>query len=256
MLTGTCLCADIAFEIDGPVDTVGHCHCSMCRKFHGSAFATFGTTALEDFRWVRGAERVRTYRSSAEGYRHFCPRCGSAVPMSGEGQPFALVPMGNVAEDPGTRPRLHFFTGSMAPWHTIVDDLPRHESYPAEFGPDAIAVDRPSRKPKTPGAIGGSCLCGAVAFEFDDPAGADVQLPLLAMSARRKRGLSDRSTRAPQRISLAGRRRQHHRVPLARNPVPMRVLPYLWFANALGAGQRAVRSRRLPRQRSGGETER
>ena len=119
MLTGTCLCADIAFEIDGPVDTVGHCHCSMCRKFHGSAFATFGTTALEDFRWVRGAERVRTYRSSARGYRHFCPRCGSAVPMSGEGQPFALVPMGNVAEDPGTRPRLHFFTGSMAR-HTIV----------------------------------------------------------------------------------------------------------------------------------------
>ena len=109
MLTGSCLCGDIAFEVDGPADTVGHCHCSMCRKFHGSEFATFGTTAPEDFRWVRGAERVRTYRSSARGYRHFCPRCGSAVPMSGEGQPFALVPMGNVAEDPGTRPRLHFF---------------------------------------------------------------------------------------------------------------------------------------------------
>ena len=36
MLTGSCLCADIAFEIDGPVDIVGHCHCSMCRKFHGT----------------------------------------------------------------------------------------------------------------------------------------------------------------------------------------------------------------------------
>ena len=39
MLTGSCLCGDIAFEIDGPVDTAGHCHCSMCRKFHGSARA-------------------------------------------------------------------------------------------------------------------------------------------------------------------------------------------------------------------------
>ncbi len=169
MLTGSCLCGDIAFEIDGPVDTVGHCHCSMCRKFHGSAFATFGTASADDFRWVRGAEQVRTYQSSAQGYRSFCPRCGSAVPMNGEGQSFALVPMGNVAEDPVTRPRLHFFTGSMALWHTIVDDLPQHEAYPAEFGPDAIAVDRPAREPKTPGAIGGSCLCGGVAFEFDDP---------------------------------------------------------------------------------------
>lgn len=126
MLTGTCLCGESAFEVDGPVEIVGHCHCSMCRKFHGSAFATFGTAAVEDFRWVRGAERVRKHKSSAQGYRHFCPRCGSAVPMSGAGQPFALLPMGNVAEEPGTRPRLHFFTGSMArlgtlSWTTCLD---------------------------------------------------------------------------------------------------------------------------------------
>ena len=171
MLTGSCLCGDIAFAIDGPIGMMAHCHCSMCRKFHGGAFATFGTADPGDFRWLRGAERIRTYQSSAQGNRHFCPGCGSAVPASGHDQPagFALVPMGNVAEDPGTRPRLHFFTGSMAPWHTIVDDLPRHEVYPAEFGPDATAVERPVRRPRTPGATGGSCLCGAVVFEFDDP---------------------------------------------------------------------------------------
>ena len=169
MLSGSCLCGDIAFEIDGPVESIGHCHCSMCRKFHGSAFATFGTAARENFRWVRGAERVSVYRSSASGYRSFCPRCGSAVPGAGEDMPFVLVPMGNLADDPGTRPRLHFFTGSMAPWHTIADDLPQHEAWPPEFGADAVAADRPARAPATPGAIGGSCLCGAVAFEFDDP---------------------------------------------------------------------------------------
>ena len=169
MLTGSCLCGDIAFEIDGPVDMAAHCHCSMCRKFHGSAFATFGTAAPEDFRWVRGAEGVRRYQSSARGSRPFCPRCGSTVPATGENLPSVLVPMGNVAEDPGTRPGLHLFAGSMAPWHTIVDDLPQHETYPAEFGPDAIVVERPVRVPRTRGAIGGSCLCGAVAFEFDGP---------------------------------------------------------------------------------------
>ena len=169
MLTGSCLCRDIAFEVDGTVETMGHCHCSRCRKFHGSAFATHGTAPPDRFRWVRGAERIRVYRSSSEGYRRFCPRCGSAVPISGEYLPFALLPMGNVNEDPGTRPRLHRFTGSMAPWHTIADELPRHETWPPEFGADAVAVEHPVREPKTAGAIGGSCLCGAVSFEFDGP---------------------------------------------------------------------------------------
>ena len=167
MLTGSCLCGDVAFKVDGPIDQVGHCHCSMCRKFHGSAFATFGVATPKDFRWTRGEGKVRHYQSSKHGWRNFCLRCGSAVPGAPEGGPFALVPLGSVVEDPGTRPRLHFFVGSMAPWHEIVDDLPRHEEYPAEFGPDAVAVERPARTARTAGATGGSCLCGAVAFEYD-----------------------------------------------------------------------------------------
>jgi len=169
MFTGNCLCGDIAFEIGGKMDIVGHCHCSMCRKYHGSAFATVGTIAREDFRWVRGADRVRAYRSSAKRCRHFCPRCGSVVPTIGAGQPFALVPVGNVAEDPENRPHLHFFTGSKAPWHNIVDDLPQHPAYAPDFGTDLVAEDRRPREPRTPGPIGGSCLCGAVVFEFDGP---------------------------------------------------------------------------------------
>ena len=169
MFTGSCLCGDIAFEIGGHVDIVGHCHCSMCRKFHGSAFATVGTVAREDFRWVRGADRVRAYQSSANRCRRFCPRCGSAVPTAGIGPQFMLVPMGNVAEDPGNRPRLHSFTGSKAPWHDIVDDLPQHQVHAPECGADLVAEDRHPREPRTAGAIGGSCLCGAVLFEFDGP---------------------------------------------------------------------------------------
>ena len=169
MLTGACLCGDIAFEIDGPVDALGHCHCSMCRKSHGSAFATFAAAAPQDFRWVRGAQRVKAYESSAAGYRRFCPRCGSALPTTGDGFPFVLVPLGNVAEDPGVRPRLHMFTDSMAPWDTIVDDLPQYAAMPPEHAATAMVMDRPDRAPRTPDAIGGSCLCGAVAFEFDGP---------------------------------------------------------------------------------------
>ena len=133
MLTGSCLCGDIAFEIDGPVDMAVHCHCSMCRKFHGSAFATFGTAAPHDFRWVRGAERVRRYQSSARGSRPFCPRCGSGVPAIGESLPVVLVPMGILTTRRGRR-GLALIRRSSVPargmvkmyvlWHTRLRYLP------------------------------------------------------------------------------------------------------------------------------------
>ncbi len=167
MLTGACLCGDVAFAIDGTVDAMAHCHCSMCRKFHGAAYATFSAVRPERFRWWRGEGKVRHYQSSDRGWRHFCPRCGGPAPALPPGGPFALVPMGNVAEDPGARPNMHIFAASMAPWHHIADDLPRHDEYPPEFGPDAQAVPRETRTARTPGATGGSCLCGAVVFEYD-----------------------------------------------------------------------------------------
>ena len=70
MLTGSCLCGDIAFAIDGPIETMAHCHCSMCRKFHGSAFATFATTAPEHFRWVaaRNGSGLTSHRPRATGH--------------------------------------------------------------------------------------------------------------------------------------------------------------------------------------------
>ena len=89
------------------------------------------------------------------------------MPACPPGGPFALVPMGLVAEDPGTRPTQHIFVASKARWHDIADDLPRHDEYPPEFGPDARAVPRQQRAARTPGATGGSCLCGAVVFEYD-----------------------------------------------------------------------------------------
>lgn len=196
MLTGGCLCGDIAFAIDGPVQMVAHCHCSMCRKSHGSAFATLATVSMDDFRWVDGEERFVTYQSSAHCSRRFCARCGSVVLVDGDGERYVLVPLGNVAGDPGVRPRLHAFTASKAPWHAIVDDLPRHEAHAQGLRkPGATVSDPPACAPKTPGAVGGSCLCGAVAYEFDPPPLRIVQLPLLAMPTGRERRVSNRPAR-------------------------------------------------------------
>ena len=165
MYSGSCLCGDIAFAVDGPIQHIDQCHCSMCRKTHGAAFATYGGAGPEDFRMLRGEGLARRYRSSAKGSRLFCPRCGSVVPAKIADKPVAIA-LGNITEDPVARPKAHFFVGSKAPWHDIVDDLPQFEDYPPAFGFDASKTGPPARTAPTPGATGGSCLCGAVAFEF------------------------------------------------------------------------------------------
>ena len=166
MYSGSCLCGDIAFVVDGPIEHVDQCHCSMCRKAHGAAFATYGGAAPEDFRMLRGEALVRRYRSSPIGTRLFCPRCGSVVPMKISDKPVAIA-LGTISQSPAARPKSHFFVGSKAPWHDIADDLPRFDEYPASFGFDASLTRQPERSALNPGAIGGSCLCGAVAFEFE-----------------------------------------------------------------------------------------
>jgi hypothetical protein len=59
----------------------------------------------------------------------------------------------------------HIFVASKAVWHEIADDLPRFDGYPP--GVDAPAVPPRLRSKVPEGRVGGSCLCGGVAYEID-----------------------------------------------------------------------------------------
>ena len=37
---GSCLCGEVAYEVDGPLEHAHHCHCTYCRKIHGTPCAT------------------------------------------------------------------------------------------------------------------------------------------------------------------------------------------------------------------------
>ena len=106
MLTGSCLCGDIAFEVHGEISRMMHCHCSMCRS-----------------------SRCRRRMSAAYGTA-FCGTCGSLVPR--ERDPGAMqVPAGALDTDPGCRPGANIFTGSKAPWTTLDESIACFEEYPA-----------------------------------------------------------------------------------------------------------------------------
>lgn len=132
-ILGSCLCGAVAFEVRGPIHLLSHCHCSMCRKFSGSAFLTFARAPRERFMWTRGEDKVRTYESSPGAMRCFCNTCGSALPVTRPGLGNALIPAGGLDSDPRIRPSVHIFVADRAPWFELSDDLPRFDSWPAHF---------------------------------------------------------------------------------------------------------------------------
>lgn len=60
-IEGGCLCGSVRYAITGPLGPAGHCHCSICRKAHGAAFATWVFVEPDQFRWSAGAELVGRY---------------------------------------------------------------------------------------------------------------------------------------------------------------------------------------------------
>ena len=133
-IKGSCLCGDVRYEISGSFVGAGHCHCLMCRKSHGAAFATWAFVNPDEFRWTSGIESVEGYESSPGHKRCFCKRCGSSLVATSAGK-VTEVALGTVDGNPGVRPAEHVFVGSKAPWHSITDDLPQFEEWPPEMPP-------------------------------------------------------------------------------------------------------------------------
>jgi hypothetical protein len=74
---GSCLCGRVRYELDTEPKITVACHCSLCRKATGSAFATWTLVPTDHFRWTAGSEEIREFRSSDRGRRMFCGHCGT-----------------------------------------------------------------------------------------------------------------------------------------------------------------------------------
>ena len=132
-ITGGCLCGAVSYEISGSFLAAGHCHCSVCRRAHGAAYATWAFVNPDEFRWTSGTEQREGYASSPALVRQFCKRCGSPLAASQGGKVVEVV-LASVHGDPGVRPQEHVFVGSKAIWDEITDALPQHQAWPPGMG--------------------------------------------------------------------------------------------------------------------------
>ena len=162
MIRGSCLCATVRWSLEGAHERMLHCHCRMCRKAHGTPFATYMLGSRAHCRFDGGEEAIARYESSPGFRRAFCSRCGGVVPFPVGARTMA-IPAGPLDDDPGVRPSAHIYVKWKAPWHPITDALPCHDHSPGKAAP---RVDRAEPAPSTDGMLRGSCLCGSVAYEI------------------------------------------------------------------------------------------
>jgi hypothetical protein len=130
MISGSCLCGGVRFEIARAVGPYELCHCRRCRKKSGSAFDAALGVNTADYRLLAGAELITTYDAPIvarpPAYRvSFCRRCGSPVPNPPPGAEWFEIPAGLLDDDPGARPDRHIFVELEPPWLARVDHLPR-----------------------------------------------------------------------------------------------------------------------------------
>lgn len=123
---GACLCGAVQFTVRLPTLYCAHCHCTMCQRNHGAAFATWFVVARDQLSIVSGVDRIVVWKSSEDGTRSFCGGCGSPLFCDLASHPESIDVVLAAMKGPIDRsPQLHIYYDTHVDWVSLGDDLPR-----------------------------------------------------------------------------------------------------------------------------------
>ncbi len=132
MIKGSCMCGKVTYVIHGKMGEIIHCHCTTCRKAHGSAFSSVAAVQIDNFKFISGKNLMKCYQSSADKVRCFCSNCGSHIYAHRKNQKHYIVRLGTLDDDPIVRPTHHIWVSQKASWYAIEKDykLPQFKKWP------------------------------------------------------------------------------------------------------------------------------
>lgn len=145
-VTGGCLCGAIRYRVTAAPVGAHYCHCRMCQRAVGNAFAIFAEFQANKFRFV--ADKPRYYRSSQIARRGFCSRCGTPILFEYAGAATIGITIGSLDHPEKLYPKIHWGSESELPWLKIADGLPhKHTLDDPEV---AMRWARAKAKPRKP----------------------------------------------------------------------------------------------------------
>jgi hypothetical protein len=133
VIQGSCLCGEVAFEIEGEPEKIYYCHCSRCRRARSAAHGCNMFFKHQQMRWVRGESLVKYFKDPNARFfsSAFCEKCGSGMPRVNFERGIAYTPASALDTDPGIRPQARIFVDSKASWVEITDQIPQFAQLPA-----------------------------------------------------------------------------------------------------------------------------
>lgn len=131
MLSGSCLCGDIHYQLDHDIDLLIFCHCSRCRKESSSTFNTATPIPANCFTVTQGQEKLAVFKTENGVSRTLCPKCGSHFYTVRDSSPETFRLRAGTLDSPiYPSKKMHIFTGSKASWDNICDDYPQFDGMP------------------------------------------------------------------------------------------------------------------------------
>ncbi|WP_413701999.1 GFA family protein [Psychromonas sp. KJ10-10] len=125
---GSCLCGEISFSVNSFAKKVANCHCSMCRKFHGAAYATL--VGVSGLKWLSGFHCLNEFVAPNGTVRTFCGECGSSIGFRVKGAPLNEIELAIATFDVDIPIQVdaHIYTDFKSNWCELQDDLPKFKA--------------------------------------------------------------------------------------------------------------------------------
>ena len=124
MLSGSCLCGAVRFEISEPPLRAGYCHCTRCQRRTGTAASAQARIDGRAFTVTGGQSRIKSWRHPDGGFeKAFCGDCGAHLfSRNPDDHAQMSIRMSAFDQDPGVRPSWRTFVDYAASWEPIPDD--------------------------------------------------------------------------------------------------------------------------------------
>ena len=131
MLKGSCLCGTVNYEVHSELGPIIMCHCKICRKANGTAYATNAPISKQGFKLLSGEQALAEFESTPGMLRIFCRNCGSPIYSRRPHLPDVIrLRLGTLDTPITSKPAAHIFVGSKAEWEDIQDALPQNPEWP------------------------------------------------------------------------------------------------------------------------------
>jgi hypothetical protein len=131
---GRCHCGYVTFEAEADPETTTICNCTDCQTMSGAPLRAVISTHPGTFvlRSGQPTEYRKTADSGAVRPQGFCPRCGTAIYSTSDGDDPKVyhIRVGILRQRNELVPRRQVFVRSQQLWVTDLDSIPKFEKMP------------------------------------------------------------------------------------------------------------------------------